>query len=202
VFGYLSGRGQPTHDEELVADATLDDLDRSLVDGYLDRLRRTRPRSGYLDGPIEDALTRLHVCRRDGDACRPTLAGLLTFGQFPQEFFPQLMITFVQYYGTTEEEKTPRGERFLDNQRFEGPIPEMITRAEDYMTAAMRKSSLIEGVFRRDVPEYPREALREALANAAAHRDYSSYVRAAAISAFGCLPTGWKCKAPADCTAP
>ena len=181
VFGYLSGRGQPTHDEELVADATLDDLDRSLVDGYLDRLRRTRPRSGYLDGPIEDALTRLHVCRRDGDACRPTLAGLLTFGQFPQEFFPQLMITFVQYYGTTEEEKTPRGERFLDNQRFEGPIPEMITRAEDYMTAAMRKASLIEGVFRRDVPEYPREALREALANAAAHRDYSSYVRGSHI---------------------
>ncbi len=176
VFGYLSGRGQPAHDEELVADATLDDLDRSLVDGYLERLRRTRPRSGYLDGPIEDVLVQLHVCRRDGDACRPTLAGLLTCGKFPQQFLPQLMITFVQYYGTTEEEKTPRGERFLDNQRFEGPIPEMITRAEDYVMAAMRKSSLIQGVFRRDVPEYPREALREALANAVAHRDYSSYV--------------------------
>jgi len=181
VFGYLSGRGQPTHDEELVADATLDDLDRTLVDGYLDRLRRTRPRTGYLDAPIEDALIRLHVCRRDGTACRPTLAGLLMFGKFPQEFFPQLMITFVQYYGTTEEEKTPRGERFLDNQRFEGPIPEMITRAEDYVMAAMRKASLIEGVFRRDVPEYPREAFREALANAAAHRDYSSYVRGSYI---------------------
>jgi ATP-dependent DNA helicase RecG len=181
VFGYLSGRGQPTHDEELVADATLDDLDRSLVDGYLDRLRRTRPRTGYLDASIEDALIRLHVCRRDGTACRPTLAGLLMFGKFPQEFFPQLMITFVQYYGTTEEEKTPRGERFLDNQRFEGPIPEMITRAEDYVMAAMRKASLIEGVFRRDVPEYPREAFREALANAAAHRDYSSYVRGSYI---------------------
>lgn len=60
---------------------------------------------------------------------RPTLAGLLMFGKYPQEFFPQLMITFLQYYGTTEDEHTPRGERFMDNQRFEGPIPEMVEQS-------------------------------------------------------------------------
>jgi len=87
------------------------------------------------------------------------------------------MITFVQYYGTTEDERTPRGERFLDNRRFEGPIPEMVDEAERYLLATLRKASLIEGTFRRDVPEYPREAVREALANAVAHRDYSAYVR-------------------------
>jgi ATP-dependent DNA helicase RecG len=37
------------------------------------------------------------------------------------------------------------------------------------------------GVFRREIPEYPREALREALANAVAHRDYSPYVRGSYI---------------------
>jgi ATP-dependent DNA helicase RecG len=148
-----------------------------LVENYIDRLRIARPRAGYLDEPREEVLTRLHICNRDDAVVRPTLAGLLMFGKFPQEYLPQLMITFVQYYGTTEAERTPRGERFLDNQRFEGPISEMVDRAETHVLGAMRKSSLIDGVFRHDVLEYPQEALREALANAVAHRDYSSYVR-------------------------
>jgi ATP-dependent DNA helicase RecG len=181
VFGYLSGRGQPTHDEDLVANATFNDLDPVLLDKLLSQLRSSRPHAAYLDGPREEVLIRLHICSHDGGVLRPTLAGLLMFGKYPQEFFPQLMITFLQYYGTTEEERTPRGERFMDNQRFEGPIPEMIDRAEIYVMGAMRKASLIEGMFRRDIPEYPREALREAIANAVAHRDYSSYVRGSYI---------------------
>jgi ATP-dependent DNA helicase RecG len=45
----------------------------------------------------------------------------------------------------------------------------------------MRKSSLIDGMFRRDITEYPRESLRESIANAVAHRDYSPYVRGSYI---------------------
>lgn len=181
VFGYLSGRGQPKDDEDIVPDATASDLSPTLLEKYLNQLRSTRPRAAYLDGPHEEVLTRLHIYARDKDVLRPTLAGLLMFGKYPQEFFPQLMITFVQYYGTRADERTPRGERFVDNQRFEGPIPEMVDQAETYVMAAMRKSSLIEGTLRRDIPEYPREALREAVANAIAHRDYSAYVRGSYI---------------------
>ncbi|MGQ4809132.1 hypothetical protein NKDENANG_02534 [Candidatus Entotheonellaceae bacterium PAL068K] len=181
IFGYVSSRGQPKHDEDVITDATLDDLDRALVDDYLNRLRTVRPRAGYLDGPRDEVLSRLHVCSRDGEVVKPTLAGLLMFGKFPQEFLPQLMITFVQYYGATEEERTPRGERFMDNQRFEGAMPEMLDRTGTYILGAMRKSSLIEGIFRRDVPEYPQEALHEAVANAVAHRDYSPSVRGSYI---------------------
>lgn len=120
------------------------------------------------------------IVQQDG-AIRPTLAGLLIFGKYPQEFFPQLMITFVQYFGTTEDERTPQGARFVDNRRFEGPITEMVEEAETYIMSAMRKSSLIEGMFRRDIMEYPRESLRESIANAVAHRDYSPYVRGSYI---------------------
>ncbi|MHC1729752.1 MAG: ATP-binding protein [Syntrophobacteraceae bacterium] len=181
VFGYLSGRGQPTYDEEVVAEATLKDLGDTLVDDYLARLRKTRPRADFLNLPQEEVLSRLHVLRHDGEVLRPTVSGLLMFGKYPQEFFPQLMITFVQYYGTKEEEKTPAGARFLDNRRFEGPIPEMVEEAERHVMAAMRKASLIVGLFRQEVPEYPQEAFREAISNAIAHRDYSPYVRGSYI---------------------
>jgi len=181
VFGYLSGRGQPTHDEEIVPDATLDDLNNGLLDDYLARLREYRPGASFLDGSREEVLNRLRVAGLYGNLVRPTIAGVMMFGKYPQEFFPQMMITFVQYYGTTEDERTPKGARFVDNRRFEGPIPEMVEQAETYVLGAMRKSALIEGMFRRDIPEYPQEALREALANAIAHRDYSPYVRGSHI---------------------
>jgi ATP-dependent DNA helicase RecG len=107
VFGYLSSPGQHTFDEEPIPHGTLEDLDDRLVEPYLAGLRRSRPRAGFLKGSDEEVLVRLHVVRRVDGQFRPTLAGLLMFGKYPQEFFPQLMITFVQFYGTTPEEKTP-----------------------------------------------------------------------------------------------
>ncbi len=181
VFGYLSGRGQPVSDEEAIAQADLTDLDDRLLNEYLDRLRTSRPNAFFLDGSREEVLHHLRIIILEGGKARPTLAGLLMFGKFPQEFFPQLMITFIQYYGTSPEERGPRGERFLDNRRFEGSIPEMLKETERCLMGAMRKAALIEGLFRREIPEYPVEALREALANAVAHRDYSSYARGSYI---------------------
>jgi ATP-dependent DNA helicase RecG len=53
--------------------------------------------------------------------------------------------------------------------------------ADQHVTAAIRKSPLIERPLRRDIPEYPQVALREAIVNAVAHRDYSPYVRGTPI---------------------
>jgi ATP-dependent DNA helicase RecG len=181
IFGYLSSRGQPRNDEDVVAEADLTDLDDTALARYLDQLQAARPGTGYLSGPREEVLTQLRVCAHDGAMLRPTLAGLLMFGKYAQEFFPQLRITFVQFYGTTEDEPAPGGARFLDNRAFEGPIPEMVTRTEQYALSAMRKASLIEGIIRRDIPEYPQVALREAIVNAVAHRDYSPFVRGSTI---------------------
>ena len=181
VFGYLSGREQPTQDEDIVLEASLEDLDNSLIETYLERLRQIRPRASFLKRGKEEIFLRLRITAHDSDIIRPTLAGLLMFGKYPQEFVPQLMIIFVQYFGTTEDERTPQGARFVDNRRFEGPITEMVDEAETYIMSAMRKSSLIDGMFRRDITEYPRESLRESIANAVAHRDYSPYVRGSYI---------------------
>ena len=181
VFGYLSTRTQPRSDEEIISEATLDDLDRTRLEMYVEQLRRERPTAGYVRGDLEQVLKTLRVIAEVGGVLRPTLAGLLVFGHYPQAFEPQLVITFLHYYGTTETEAGPRGERFLDNRKFEGAMPEVVGGAVDYVLASMRKSSLIEGLYRRDIPEYPREAIREAVVNAVAHRDYSHYARGSQV---------------------
>jgi ATP-dependent DNA helicase RecG len=91
------------------------------------------------------------------------------------------MITFVQYYGVDESEPTPRGERFLDNRRFEGAVDNIIKAAVDHVLSSIRRSSLIDGLFRRDIPEYPEVAIREAIINAMAHRDFNPYLRGSSI---------------------
>lgn len=177
IFGYASARTQPTFDEEPVRDATLDDLDHAKLEDYVTQLKRQRPQAAYLNQPFEKILRQRNIVREVDGVLRPTLAGLLVFGTYPQQFEPQLVITYLQYYGTDETEKTPRGERFQDNRKFEGSIPEMIESAFDYVMASMRKSRMVEGLYTRDIPEYPEEAVREAIVNAVAHRDYSHFVR-------------------------
>jgi ATP-dependent DNA helicase RecG len=58
---------------------------------------------------------------------------------------------------------------------------DVLDEAEIYIMSAMRIYSLIEGMFRRDITEYPRESFRESIANAVAHRDYRPYVRGSCI---------------------
>ena len=90
-------------------------------------------------------------------------------------------VTLIRFYRTSETERTPRGERFLDNRKVEGPVLVMVSETVNHVLASICKSNLIDGLFRSDVPEYPEEAVREAVLNAVAHRDYSPYVRGSYI---------------------
>ena len=104
---------------------------------------------------------------------RPTLAGLLALGFYPQKHFPRLSVSFAAYPGTTKATLPETGQRFLDSNDFVGPIPVMIAEAVAAVAKNMRTGSFFEGAFREDVPDYPQEAVREAVANALMHRDYS-----------------------------
>ena len=181
VYGYLSARGQPLFDEEAVSGTTFDDLDAPRLSAFVDDLRARRPKARFLKPSLAETLVALGVLAKTEGVLRPTLAGLLAFGSYPQQFEPQLVITYMQFAGIDEHEKGPRGERFLDNQKFDGPVSEMVRDAEAHIMAHIRTATLIEGLFSKAIPEYPREAVREALLNAVVHRDYSGYVRGSQI---------------------
>ena len=181
VFGFVSNRMQQEHDRTVVNEATLDDLDRDRLEAYITTLRQANPDAPYLQQPFEQLLKTLRIVRDDQGVLRPTLAGLLMFGVYPQSFEPQFVITFLHFFGTSEHEPSPTGARFLDNKKFEGSIPVMVEAAYLYILRTMRKSTLVDGLYHQEIPEYPREAVREALLNAVMHRDYSPYARASYI---------------------
>lgn len=161
---------QPKWDEEPVEDAEITDLDRSIVDPYLRNKRTKRPRP-FANGD-EQALQHLRVAH----AGRPTLAALLAMGGYPQEFFPRLTVTWAVFPGITKGE-IAAGTRLLDSRALTGPIPELVERTVDLVSRNMRTGALIGDKFRTELPDYPLVAVREAIANALMHRDYSPAAR-------------------------
>ena len=61
----------------------------------------------------------------------------------------------------------------VGDRHQEVTITEIIDKAADFLRLNIREGAEIIRFTRIDIPEYPYEALREALVNAVAHRDYS-----------------------------
>ena len=172
-----TNRGQPNDDREPVAGATLADLDPIEVDALLRRLRQRQRRA--FDG-LDDltVLRRINVIAAGGaDDPVPTLGALLALGSYPQQFFPQLNVAFVAHPGLSAAEVPAGGPRFLDNRTIDGPIPYLVDEAVTAVLRNISVRSFVAGSGRRDVYAYPAEAVREAVANALLHRDYSPYSR-------------------------
>ncbi|WEV72553.1 ATP-binding protein [Bifidobacterium sp. ESL0790] len=177
----LEEHSQPDFDDDIVPTATIDDLDTQLLSAFLSRQRELHPRIlGTKDD--ESILLDLHVIRQDNrKQVRPTLAGLMALGKFPQRFFPRLNVTFTAFPGTTKTERTSDGKRFLDTQTIIGPIPIMVADTLTALQRNTRTGAVIEGAFRKDVPDYPVGAVREAVSNALMHRDYSPDARGSQV---------------------
>ena len=113
----------------------------------------------------------------------PTTSGMLLFGKHPQEFLPQSGIVFVRFVGTE-----PRGKDGLAGYgrraEMEGPLARLVEAAWNIIWQEMRVGAVVVGLKREEQPEYPGFAVREALVNAIAHRDYRLTGRRVEIRMF------------------
>lgn len=84
--------------------------------------------------------------------------------------------------GTEIGELGGDGERFVDNKRIEGTIPQMLESTLAFVRRNMKVKTIItqEGA-RADKPEYPVKAVREIVLNALIHRDYSMHTDSSPI---------------------
>lgn len=169
----LENRTQPRFDAEVVLEAETSELDERLVSGFLARERANSPHV-FASLSDEEALLSMRVIAHDdGGVLRPTLAGLMAFALHPQRHFPRANVTFAAFAGSSKTDAVAGAQRFIDSRTIIGSIPVMIAETLASVRRNMKVASFVQGAFRTDVPDYPETAIREAVANALMHRDYS-----------------------------
>ena len=168
VYSYEAYRKKYQDDIREVSRVTMASLDQTLLDEYINQLKKGKPRLAAVEN---QAIYELMSIKRNNEV---TLSATMMFSPYPQAYFPQLCITAVVVPGTEIGEIGEDGERFIDNERITGSIPEMLDLAVDFVRRNSRTKTVVdENGVRKDKKEYPIIAVREAILNALIHRDYS-----------------------------
>lgn len=169
VYSYEAYRKKYQDDIRPVDRVTLAALDVRSLERYMELLKEGKPHIASL--PTQQIYELMSITRENA----VTLSAVLLFSPYPQAYFPQLCITAVSVPGSEIGILGESGERFTDNQRIEGSIPEMIDGAMQFVKRNMRVKTIIdpESGKRVDRLDYPMTAIREAVTNALVHRDYS-----------------------------
>lgn len=166
LVSFFQAQQQTSGEDEAIPSASASDLDERAVAAFL-RARGTRRR--VTRATVLDVLVDLRLAERRATGVVPLTAAVLLFARRPERFLPRATVTFVQV-------PYPRGKsgpiRHARREEISGTIVAAIDRAYAVVFEEMRKHSVVRGLLREDVPEYPPPAVREAIVNALAHRDY------------------------------
>lgn len=112
------------------------------------------------------------------DQARPTAAGLLLTGKDPTSLFPHCRIQLDVYPGHSADDEA------LVAESIRGNVPDAIDTAVSLIRKNTRRTPRVVGLKRIELPEYPETALREALVNALAHRDYEDPSQHVVVEVF------------------
>jgi ATP-dependent DNA helicase RecG len=166
------------YEAEPVPGAKRDDLDPDVLKSFIEvwQERQGRP----LTRPLDDLLVEMGWILSSG---QPTVAGLLLFGKNPSVFIPRCGITFVRFDGT--QIRKADGDRSYGRRvEISGSLANVIKRMWDIIQEEIRAGAVVKGLQRQDEWLYPPTAIREALVNAVAHRNYHIRGRAIEVRMF------------------
>lgn len=169
IYSYEAFRKRIRDDIRKIDNLKMRLVDENRMKNYLDTVKTER--KNLADNVSQEEIMELMGITADGGL---TLAGLMTFSKYPQMYFPQLCITAVALPGKEMGTIGDDGERFIDNKRITGAIPDMLEEAVEFVRKNSRIKTIIDETgHRSDKAEYPIKAVREAILNALVHRDYS-----------------------------
>ena len=145
--------------------ATLDDLSLEKIKAFLAAARRERNYPLPANTSRDKALAHLNLL----DNGRPNHAAVLLFGKEPQRFLVTSELKCLHFHGTQIQKPIP------SYQIYKGTVFELVDQALDFVLSKVnRRIGTREHSVQAPVEyELPLEAVREAIVNAVAHRDYT-----------------------------
>ena len=162
-------------------EADYEDLDAIKIRRYFEK----RSPEAFVNAgrPLRELVEQadLPLVVRRGEQLAPTVAATLLFGRRPQYFLPQAFVSAARFPGLDLDVTA------IDRDTFRGTVDELIKQGTAFVRRNMRTASILEDEKlpqRTDIPEYPLRAVREAIANACIHRDYSRWSQEVAIRMF------------------
>lgn len=146
--------------------ASLDDLSFKKIKAFLAAAKRERNYPLPANTGRDRALTHLNLV----DNGRPTHAAVLLFGKEPQRFLVTSEVKCLHFHGTRVEKPIP------SYQIYKGTVFELVDQALDFVLSKINRRVGTRAYSVQAPVEYelPLEAVREAIVNAVAHRDYTS----------------------------
>lgn len=169
IYSFEAFRKKYQDDIRVIDGCGFDTLDPSDLANYLLRLKANKPHLATLR---DEQIYPLMSILKDG---KVTLAAEWLFGYYPQAFAPQLCITAVKVFGEEKGSLDSEGNRFEDNKRIEGTIPEMLDESLAFLRRNLSLSTKIDKQTGKRIDKFdlPIDAVREVVLNALVHRDYS-----------------------------
>ena len=145
-----------------VESASLADLNLEKVKTYLKKSKLTE----QLDKDyLIELMLKEHFIVKESEEFIPTIAGILLFGKNPYLNLHHSEVKADRYVGDTRVE-------WLDREDLRGTLFEILEQTKRFFLKNMRTPAKVVGFKTVVRTEYPIEALREAIINALAHRDW------------------------------
>lgn len=148
-------RGVRSFEEQIVEDATFDDLDLETLAMYGEKMNTEV-------STIRDLLRARGAIRVKDGVERITNAGMLLFGKVPTQFIHCARVRFLRYDGT--QEGVGGLINIVKDEVVELPLPRLLLRMKDILASQMREFQTLDedGTFKKH-PEYPEFAWLEGL---------------------------------------
>jgi ATP-dependent DNA helicase RecG len=183
-------KGKLYFDSQICQNASLKEIGGEKVEWFVKEARRQRGLDIDESLSTGEILERLKFIKNK----RLTNAAVLLFSKNPQQLFLQTVIKAIRFKGIDVTED------MLDFKTIEGDLLNQLKKAEDFIFEHIPKQAWIEEgkLQRQEKWLYPPKVIREALANALAHRNYKT-TSSIQVRIFndrleiwnpGCLPSG------------